>query len=104
MPLYKELSSIASSQPRLPLVFLVDTSGSMRAASKKNPIEQVNCFLEKIPTELLDYRCDYIDLAVVEFGDTAKIVREFAPIATFTGVRLEAYGMTAMGEGIRISY
>lgn len=104
MPLYKELSSIASSQPRLPLVFLVDTSGSMRAASKKNPIEQVNCFLEKIPTELLDYRCDYIDLAVVEFGDTAKIVREFAPIATFTGVRLEADGMTAMGEGIRISY
>lgn len=104
MPLYKELSSIASSQPRLPLVFLVDTSGSMRAASKKNPIEQVNCFLEKIPTVLLDYQYDFIDLAIVEFDSTAKVVREFSPITDFSGIRLEADGVTAMGEAICLAY
>lgn len=104
MELIKDISFNTGFQPRLPLVFLVDISGSMQSSIKKKPIQQINCFLDNIPTLLSGFLYNSVDFAVVEFGDNAKIVREFAPIATFTGIRLEANGMTAMGEGICISY
>lgn len=104
MEFNKDISSNTVSIPKLPVVFLVDTSGSMRASVKKKPIEQINRFLNNIASPFSGSKYNSVDFAVIEFGSRAKVVREFAPITTFSGTRLEADGMTAMGEAICMAY
>jgi len=41
-----------------------------------------------------------VDIAIVEFNDTVRVVQEFTPISQMSPITLNAIGSTAMGEGI----
>lgn len=86
------------SEPHLPLLFLVDTSGSMHG----EPIKRLESGIIRL-SELLS-RSDFaevIDLAVVSFSDHAELIRPFSPTNVRCEIALSAYGPTALGKGIQ---
>lgn len=95
---------IDTREPRLPFVFLVDTSGSMMASIKNNPIEQVKAFLNSLPETFDVPYAPYVDLSVISFSHTAKVERDFMPITVQKEISLEAEGPSATGEAICLAY
>lgn len=88
------------NEPHLAWFFLLDTSGSMHSAID-NYVRALNEFIKKAKKDNLTDR--RIDIAIIEFNDTARIVQEFIPISKMESVKLSAYGPTAMGEGINLA-
>lgn len=92
------------AEVHVPLVFLIDTSGSMGSSIKNQPIEKINKYFQNIPIKYGNYpEMDVIDTAIIEFSDNATVVRNFNPLSRGTWLELRAYGGTAMGEGIMLS-
>lgn len=99
---------------RLPVVFVLDQSGSMAG----NKIKQINDGLQLIKNCLSrketlgnahgqldskfeeDINLERLDLAVVTFDSNVNILRDFLPLTEFTVPRLFANGTTKMGEAI----
>lgn len=44
-----------------------------------------------------------VDIAIIEFNDTARVVQDFTPLPQLQPVTLSAAGCTAMGEGINLA-
>ena len=44
-----------------------------------------------------------VDIAIIEFNDTARVVQDFTPLPQLQPVTLSATGCTAMGEGINLA-
>lgn len=93
----------APGEPHLACILLLDTSSSMLQENKiKHLNEGVKRFLSQtsMDDELVQKR---VDVAIIEFNDTAQVVREFAPLIKTEPVVLEAKGCTAMGAGINLA-
>ena len=86
------------NEPHQILCLLIDTSGSMGANIKNNPIGQINEYFEHCTFE--GHKFDLIDVAVVGFNHNAFIVQDFTPLSKLRPFVLSADGPTAMGEGI----
>jgi len=88
-------------EPHLACVLLLDTSGSMSGS----PIDSLNQALQDFKNKLsMDEMAQKrVDVAIVEFNDSARVVRDFTPISQMESVTLQATGSTAMGEGINMA-
>ena len=51
----------------------------------------------------MDERAQKIDIAIIEFNDTARVVQNFTPLSQMQPVTLFASGCTAMGAGINLA-
>lgn len=98
------LDSYAPVAPRtLPVVLLLDTSGSMRDDGK---IEVLNDSVTEMIEELteVDAGHGYITLSIITFGgSSAEIVFAHAPIADVEFTSLRAGGRTPLADAFRIA-
>lgn len=93
---------LAPSDPHLAFLLLIDTSASMNMDGKIDFLtEAINNFLHKMSTDEVASR--RVDIAIIEFNNTVKVVQDFSPISQVEPVTLEAKGCTAMGESINFA-
>jgi uncharacterized protein YegL len=86
-------------QPHIPVVLLLDTSGSMSAGSKISDLnEGLSIFKSDIETD--DLASKRVDLAIIAFSDTATVIHDFSSVNDFEPPNLSPEGLTSMGEAI----
>jgi len=88
-------------EPHLACVLLLDTSGSMDGAPINSLNQALLDFQNKISMDEMAQK--RVDIAIVEFNSTARVVQNFTPISQMTPIALQATGTTAMGEGINMA-
>lgn len=91
----------AINAPHLACVLLLDTSLSMAGSKIESLNNGINKFVEQTSADKLVR--ERVDIAVIEFNTHARVVQEFAPIYQIPEIKLEANGLTAMGEGIDLA-
>jgi uncharacterized protein YegL len=89
----------APNEPHLALVFLLDTSGAMKGKPIYQFYEALNRFKDKV-CENKQTR-DIIDVAIIEFNGTHKVVQEFAPIGYMERASFDANGAAIMVPAIK---
>ena len=91
----------APNEAHLACVLLLDTSGSMYG----EPIESLNKALREFKQKVSmdEMAKKRVDIAIVEFNSSARLVQDFTPISQMEPITLEADGVTAMGEGINLA-
>ena len=88
-------------EPHLACVLLLDTSGSMSGP----PIDSLNHALQDFQSKVsMDEMAQKrVDIAIIEFNNTARVVQDFTPISQMSPPVLQATGSTSMGEGINMA-
>lgn len=91
----------APNEPHMACVLLLDTSGSMSG----NPIASLNKAINdfKEQTSMDEQAQKRVDVAIIEFNDTARVVQDFTPLPQLKPVTLNATGCTAMGAAINLA-
>lgn len=91
----------APGEPHMACVLLLDTSGSMYG----DPIDSLNRAINdfKEQTSMDELAQKRVDIAIIEFNDTARVVQDFTPLSQMQPVTLSASGCTAMGAGINLA-
>jgi len=98
----KELSKppkiINASESHMALVFLLDTSGSMAG----EPIRSLNEGLNRFKAEVCKDKQtrDILDVAIIEFNSTHRVVQDFVPVEYMEEINLTASGGTCMAPAI----
>jgi uncharacterized protein YegL len=92
---------VDNPEPRCPVVLLLDTSRSMAGA----PIAELNAGVQEL---IADLRADplaalRVDIAVVTFGGTPRVVQPFANVEDVAVPDLAAAGQTPMGAAMAIA-
>lgn len=87
-----------NAEPRCPVVLLLDTSGSMSGS----PIQQLNDGLVVFKQQIeQDTTASLrVEVAIVSFNSSVKIVQDFVTIDNFHPPQLGTTGLTAMGQAI----
>ncbi|MFY9779093.1 MAG: VWA domain-containing protein [Candidatus Baltobacteraceae bacterium] len=85
-------------EPRCACILLLDTSGSMQGT----PIAQLNLGLKSFKDELLadPLAAKRVEVAVLTFGESARLVVDFTDAANFDPPALVAHGLTPTGAAI----
>lgn len=91
----------APNEPHMACVLLLDTSSSMSGAPIASLNKAINDFKEQ--TSLDELAQKRVDIAIIEFNDTVRVVQDFTPLPQLQPVTLSAVGCTAMGEGINVA-
>ncbi|MBI4757378.1 MAG: VWA domain-containing protein [Betaproteobacteria bacterium] len=91
----------SNPEPRCACVLLLDTSGSMGGA----PLGELNDGLRAFSEALLkdELAMLRIEVAIVTFGDSVRLVQDFVAAGQFIPPVLSASGLTPMGEGIDLA-
>jgi uncharacterized protein YegL len=89
---------VDNPENRCPVVLLIDTSASMAG----QPIYELNRGLAAFKEDILkDGQASLsVEIALVEFGGTVKLVQNFTNVDQFNLPRLTADGVTPMGKAI----
>ncbi|MCL2440779.1 MAG: VWA domain-containing protein [Treponema sp.] len=92
---------LAPGEPHLACVLLLDTSGSMSGS----PIASLNQALQRFKEQVsMDEMAQKrVDIAIIEFNDTARLIQDFTPIRNMQPITLQATGSTSMGAGINMA-
>ena len=96
-----EMPIAAPGEPHLACVLLLDTSNSMSGYAIDSLNDAINNF--KAQTSMDPMAMKRVDVAIIQFNDTASVVQEFVPISAMKPVNLVAGGLTAMGAGINLA-
>lgn len=91
----------APNEPHLACVLLLDTSGSMSGEPINSLNRAINDF--KVKTSMDDLAQKRVDIAIIEFNDTANVIQDFTPISQMEPIQLDAGGCTAMGAAINLA-
>lgn len=91
----------APGEPHMACVLLLDTSYSMNGAPIASLNKAINDFKEQ--TSMDELAKKRVDVAIIEFNDSARVVQDFVPLSQMQPVTLSANGCTAMGEGINLA-
>lgn len=91
----------APGEPHMACVLLLDTSSSMTGAPINSLNKAINDF--KTQTSMDELAQKRVDIAIIEFNDSARVVQEFTPLPQMEPVTLSPRGCTAMGEGINLA-
>lgn len=91
----------SNPEPRCPCVLLLDTSGSMDGT----PIHELNAGLIAFREDLRkdELAMLRVEIAIITFGGTARVVQDFVTAGEFTPPTLEVSGNTPMGAGINLA-
>ena len=92
---------VVPNEPHMACVLLLDTSSSMWGDPINSLNKAINDFKEQ--TALDELAQKRVDIAIIEFNDTACVVQDFTPLPQLQPVSLSAAGCTAMGEGINLA-
>ena len=89
---------IENPENRCPVILLLDTSRSMSGP----PIEELNRGLMAFKDDLLrDTQASLsVEVAIIQFGKTVKLVQDFVTVDEFSPPSLRADGLTPMGQAI----
>ena len=88
----------APSEKHLACVLLLDTSGSMSGAAIEQLNHAVNQFKAKVSLDDTAKNC--VDIAIITFSSSVKVVQNFVPVMEMDSVNLVADGGTSMGAGL----
>jgi uncharacterized protein YegL len=94
---------INASESHMALAFLLDTSGSMASDGKGgSPIQELNAGLNRFKAEVCKDKQtrDILDVAIIEFNSTHRVVQDFVPVEYMEEVNLAATGGTNMSPAI----
>lgn len=91
----------APGEAHMACVLLLDTSGSMVGDPINSLNKAINDFREQTSMDELAQK--RVDIAIIEFNDTARVVQEFTPLSMMQPITLSATGCTAMGAGIELA-
>ena len=91
----------APGEPHMACILLLDTSGSMSGAPIASLNKAINDFKEQTSMDELAQK--RVDISIIEFNDTARVVQDFTPLPQLQPVTLCATGCTAMGAGINLA-
>ncbi len=91
----------APNEPHLACVLLLDTSSSMAGGPIDSLNKAIRDFVEQ--TSLSEQARKSVDIAIIEFNDTANVVQDFTPLTQMQPVTLVASGYTSMGAGINLA-
>jgi uncharacterized protein YegL len=91
----------APNEAHLACVLLLDTSYSMSGTPIESLNQALQDFKEKVSMDEMAQK--RVDVAIIEFNSSARVVQDFTPISQMTPVTLQATGATAMGEGINMA-
>jgi len=101
MPLEDKIEFVRNSEPRCPVVLLLDSSASMEG----DRISQLNAGVmtfkqevERDPTASLR-----VEVAIISFSNSVSIIQDFITIDDFIPTQLSAKGLTAMGQAIEVA-
>ncbi len=85
-------------EPRVAVVVVVDTSGSMDGA----PINALNAGMAQLKADLLQdsLASKRVEIAVLEFNSSVNVAQDFVTPDAFMPTNLSAGGSTEMGAGI----
>lgn len=83
---------------RCPVVLLLDTSASMRG----EPIDELNAGVQAFQRQVMadETASLRVELAVVAFGGSVRLVQDFVTVDDLGPPTLEAYGDTPMGGAL----
>lgn len=89
---------VFNPEPRCPLILLLDTSGSMDG----QPIQELNKGLVTFKQSLQEdgLASLRVEVAILTFGGSVNLVQDFVSVEQFAPPKLEANGVTPMGEAI----
>jgi uncharacterized protein YegL len=99
----EELNQFTYQTPKtLPVVLLLDTSGSMHENGK---IAVLNSAVNEMLTSFknLDATNASISVSIITFGGNAQICQELKPVSEIGEINMIASGMTPMGGAIRLA-
>ena len=88
-------------EPHLPFILLLDGSTSMgELAGLKTKIRLLNEAVKRLKEEMMmdELAASRVDIAVIAYGDSARVICDWTPISEFEAPQLNADGWTAMGE------
>ena len=87
-------------KPRMPLIFLLDTSGATAPY-----INQLNTSLNRFKSEVCrdGQTQDILDVAVVQFNDSVNVLQDFLPVENMKPTRLIAGGSAYYSAPVRES-
>lgn len=88
----------ANPENRVPVILLLDTSGSMSG----QPIQELNRGIAAFKEDVLKntQASLSVEVAIVKIGPVVQLVQDFVTVDNFTPPILEASGQTPMGAGI----
>lgn len=89
---------VFNPEPRCPVILLLDTSGSMDG----KPIQELNRGLTTFKQSLQEdgLASLRVEVAILTFGGSVNLIQDFVTIEQFAPPKLEANGVTPMGEAI----
>lgn len=86
-------------EPHMPVVVLIDISGSMSGLAISNVEKSVNRFAADICKD--PKAADRVDICVMSFNDSVSIIQDWCPITEMKNVELSAGGGTNMSAALR---
>jgi len=92
---------ISANEPHMACLFLLDTSGSMSGDAINSLNEGINRFKEDVCKD--ERTKNILDVAIVEFNSTVKLVQPWKPVEQMEFVNLTAGGGTDMEGGLRLA-
>ena len=98
-----DIISVPNEQ-HLACVLLLDTSSSMTGDPINNLNIAINDLKEK--TTIDEFSQKRVDIAVIEFNSTARVVQDFVPLSEFQPINLKTRNdsdITVMGAGINLA-
>ena len=92
---------VNANEPHMACLFLLDTSASMEGM----PIEELNAGLNQFKIDVCEDKTtrEVLDIAIVEFNTTYRIVQDFVPVEFMEQVNLKADGGTMMAPAIEVA-
>jgi uncharacterized protein YegL len=86
------------SDPHMALLFLVDTSASMKGKPIDELNEGMNRFKEQVCAD--SKTRDILDIAIIRFSTDWEVIQDFTPIETMQHVDFVADGSTYMADAL----
>ena len=91
----------APNEPHMACVLLLDTSGSMSGTAIESLNRGINKFIQQ--TAMDEMAQKRVDVAIIAFDDSPRLVMDFTPISQMEPVQLTTGGLTAMGAAINMA-